>query len=110
MTDSDIITGSPVPIQPEPVNHYREAERLTAAYKDAITAIEQRPTDTVEQFEKVLYAARNAHAMLDKAAVHASLAKDDATRELVAELRLVRIQQERATRRGAANGARTVRS
>ena len=95
----DIITGSGPAMQPVGVDHYREAERLTAAYKDAITAIEARPTDTIEQFEKVVFAARNAHAMLDKAAVHAALAQADATRDLVRELRHLRDDRSREMRR-----------
>ena len=54
--------------------HYREAERLLNAYKDAITASESMPTDTSRLADDRHFAAMNARALLGKADVHATLA------------------------------------
>lgn len=54
--------------------HYAEAERLTAVYRDAITAAEQMPNDTGLQAEERAIAISNAHSLLTKAQVHATLA------------------------------------
>jgi len=54
--------------------HYREAERLLDAFKEAHLAAEAMPDATVEQFEKRAMAISTARVLLDKAQVHATLA------------------------------------
>lgn len=55
--------------------HYREAERLAEAYKEAVLTAERMPDDTVEQFEKKALSLSQARALLEKAQVHATLAQ-----------------------------------
>lgn len=54
--------------------HYREAERLAGAYKQAQADVDAMPTTTHEQRDARFYAAQCARALLDKAQVHATLA------------------------------------
>jgi len=54
--------------------HYAEAERLLDAYKGAITSAEELPFTTPQQSSARLLAATNAHSLLTKAGVHATLA------------------------------------
>lgn len=54
--------------------HYREAERLAEAYKEAIAAADAMPTHTPSQSDRRHFAATNARALLAKADVHATLA------------------------------------
>lgn len=60
-------------------DHFREAERLAAAYKAAVGDVEKMPGDTTRQIEARLFAASNARSLLDKAQVHATLALAAAT-------------------------------
>lgn len=59
--------------------HFLEAERLAATYKDAITTAEAMPSESPRDAEERYIACANARALLEKAQVHAILASAAAT-------------------------------
>ena len=65
--------------------HYREAERLCDAYKQATADVDAMPAETVQQFENKAFSASQARALLEKAQVHATLALAAATAEPIAQ-------------------------
>lgn len=56
------------------LDHYREAERLAEAYRDAWNDVEAMPLTSVADTERRLHAADGARLLLTKAQVHATLA------------------------------------
>lgn len=60
-------------------DNYREAERLAAAYKQAIARVGDMPRFTPEQASDLAVAVATARALLAKAQVHATLAHAAAT-------------------------------
>jgi len=54
--------------------HYREAERLADAYKQAVSDVEAMPNATTDQRLSQSLRASLANALLSKASVHATLA------------------------------------
>lgn len=92
------------------IENYQEAERLAAAYKEAITAAEAMPADTPRAAEERYFAAENARGLLAKAAVHARLAQAAATvlnpedtEARVAWQQITRVPRPECAREGCTN-------